>query len=272
MRDDVKTLSDRKIPEVYWIVQYHCVGTVDDTVWSFYRATGLNPINKYGVDMKAAFGHPTSLKLTTTRRMTSHCKQLRMLSIGALENFPFMLECDFISLVGLTTMNLYHNTAVMLFLFDAADGLYSNYTLYEWIRWIQKSWSSTAGAAWGNYTTITQLEIYRCPRIMNDMMTWLPMDQSKWLSLSGHNIRDEHLILALYMTGSLDTLILEISQITTYGYWIFSNTWTTSGGDDVDGDGDGDTGRRCRVQINELYLNMNTNLSVDMQGLIKQAN
>lgn len=39
-------------------------------------------------------------------------------------------------------------------------------------------------------------------------VTWLPMDQLEWLSLSGLDIRDEHGIAIFSMTGMLDTLIL----------------------------------------------------------------
>ncbi|CAO3585985.1 unnamed protein product [Absidia cylindrospora] len=256
----------------------------------FIESLDLTPINKYGVDMRAhelisrcpnlisvTLGHPTSLKPTTIRWMARHCKRLRMLSIGALESFPFMLECDFSSLVGLTTMT-FTTTPLLcssfltlprtleelhLVLMDTLD----TKTMIAFFHYRQQQQQQQDGEM-TVHNGITRLEIHRCPRITNDMATWLPMDQLKWLSLSGPDLRDEHLIPVLSMTGTLDTLILENTQITTK-VLDFLHTRTTSGGD---GDGDGNTGRRCRVQINELYLNKNTNLSVDMQGLIKQAN
>ncbi|KAI8390219.1 hypothetical protein BD560DRAFT_380294 [Blakeslea trispora] len=74
----------------------------------FVRSIDLTPVNKYGIDMRAhrlfrccpnivemTLGHPTTLKSETIREITKYNTRLHTLSMGGIESFPFMLECDF---------------------------------------------------------------------------------------------------------------------------------------------------------------------------------
>jgi hypothetical protein len=85
----------------------------------FIRSIDLTPVNKYGVDPKAhrlmqrcpyiesvCLGHPTTLKSETISKIAKYNTSLRSLSMGGLESFPFMLECDFSGLLQLEHVTL----------------------------------------------------------------------------------------------------------------------------------------------------------------------
>ncbi|KAI8078248.1 uncharacterized protein B0P05DRAFT_587472 [Gilbertella persicaria] len=74
----------------------------------FVRSIDFTPVNKYGIDMRVhrlfrccpyivqmTLGHPTTLKSETIREITRYNTRLHTLSMGGIESFPFMLECDF---------------------------------------------------------------------------------------------------------------------------------------------------------------------------------
>ncbi|KAI7898185.1 uncharacterized protein BX663DRAFT_490322 [Cokeromyces recurvatus] len=74
----------------------------------FVRSIDLTPVNKYGIDMRAhrlirccpnivkmTLGHPTTLKTETIQDIAKYNTKLHTLSMGGLESFPFMLDCDF---------------------------------------------------------------------------------------------------------------------------------------------------------------------------------
>ncbi|CAO3631382.1 unnamed protein product [Mucor hiemalis] len=85
----------------------------------FVRSIDLTPVNKYGIDMRAhrlirccpniremTLGHPTTLKTETIREIAKYNKRLHTLSMGGIESFPFMLECDFAGLQQLQHVTL----------------------------------------------------------------------------------------------------------------------------------------------------------------------
>lgn len=85
----------------------------------FVRSIDLTPVNKYGIDMRAhrlirccpnttemTLGHPTTLKSETIREIARYNKRLHTLSMGGIESFPFMLECDFAGLKQLQHVTL----------------------------------------------------------------------------------------------------------------------------------------------------------------------
>ncbi|KAI8883389.1 hypothetical protein K501DRAFT_314422 [Backusella circina FSU 941] len=85
----------------------------------FIRSIDLSPVNKYGVDPKAhrlmarcpyiesvCLGHPTTLKTETIKKIAKYNTSLRSLSMGGIESFPFMLECDFSGLLQLEHVTL----------------------------------------------------------------------------------------------------------------------------------------------------------------------
>ena len=45
--------------------------------------------------VEMTLGHPTTLKSETIREITKYNTRLHTLSMGGIESFPFMLECDF---------------------------------------------------------------------------------------------------------------------------------------------------------------------------------
>jgi hypothetical protein len=51
-------------------------------------------------------GHPTTLKSETIREIAKYNKRLHTLSMGGIESFPFMLECDFAGLKRLQHVTL----------------------------------------------------------------------------------------------------------------------------------------------------------------------
>lgn len=86
----------------------------------YIRNVDLSPVNRYGIDMRVhkmirycpnlvslTLGHPSSVKPDTIRLMSKYCKNLRMLHMGGLESFPFMLECDFSGLDSLTHVEIH---------------------------------------------------------------------------------------------------------------------------------------------------------------------
>jgi hypothetical protein len=85
----------------------------------FIRSIDLTPVNKYGIDMRAhrlmrccphivemTLGHPTTLKSETIREIAKYNNRLHTLSMGGIESFPFMLECDFSRLYQLQHVTL----------------------------------------------------------------------------------------------------------------------------------------------------------------------
>ncbi|CDH57085.1 predicted protein [Lichtheimia corymbifera JMRC:FSU:9682] len=85
----------------------------------YIRNVDLSPVNRYGIDMRVhkmirycpnlvslTLGHPSSVKPDTIRLMSKYCKNLRILHMGGLESFPFMLECDFGGLDSLTHVEI----------------------------------------------------------------------------------------------------------------------------------------------------------------------
>jgi hypothetical protein len=237
----------------------------------------MTAINKYGVDMRAhelmrrcpnlqsvTLGHPTSLKPITIRWMASHCKQLRTLSIGALESYPFMLECDFSSLVGLRTI-IFTTTPLL-----CSSLLTLPWTLQELHLVRMETLDTATMIAFfehhrqrqeqdRDHGRITRLAIERCRRLVDDMTTWIPVHQLNWLSLSGRDIKDDHILAILSMRGDLDTLMLDNTLITTR-VLDFVDSFRGGHGDDDDG-----TAGRCRLRIKELVLTNNINLPLDKQ-------
>ncbi|KAI8092658.1 uncharacterized protein BX664DRAFT_327835 [Halteromyces radiatus] len=223
----------------------------------------LTPINKYGVDMRThelirhcpnlksvTLGHPTSLKPTTIRWMARYCKQLETLSVGALESFPFMLECDFSNLNSLkkivfSTTPLLNSSLLTLprslqqlhlIRMDSLDT--ETMTAFFQQRQTKR-----------NYEKITHLAIHRCPRLLENMTSWLPLNHLKWLSLSGLDVRDEHVIALLSMPGELDRLELKNTQITTKTLNFLATARSC----------DSAAGQR-RLEVKELRLDKNLNL------------
>jgi hypothetical protein len=94
-----------------------------------------------------------------------------------------------------------------------------------------------------------------------DMTTWIPVQQLNWLSLSGRDIKDEHILALLSMHGDLDTLVLDNTLITTR-VLDFLDSFRGGYGDD-----DG-TEHRCRLGIKELVLTNNINLPLNKQTSI----
>lgn len=85
----------------------------------FIRSIDLTPVNKYGIDMRAhrlmrccpnivqmTLGHPTTLKSETIREIAKYNTKLHTLSMGGIESFPFMLECNFSQLHQLQHVTL----------------------------------------------------------------------------------------------------------------------------------------------------------------------
>ncbi|KAI9473671.1 MAG: hypothetical protein EXX96DRAFT_578884 [Benjaminiella poitrasii] len=85
----------------------------------FVRSIDLTPVNKYGIDMRAhrlirccpnivemTLGHPTTLKKETIQEIAIYNTKLHTLSMGGLESFPFMLDCDFSGLSELQHVTL----------------------------------------------------------------------------------------------------------------------------------------------------------------------
>lgn len=85
----------------------------------FVRSIDLTPVNKYGIDMRAqrlmhccpyigemTLGHPTTIKTETIREIAKYNNRLHTLSIGGIESFPFMLDCDFSHLTRLRHVSL----------------------------------------------------------------------------------------------------------------------------------------------------------------------
>lgn len=85
----------------------------------FVRSIDLTPVNKYGIDMRAhrlmrccpyiekmTLGHPTTLKTETIREIARYNNKLHTLSMGGIESFPFMLDCDFSGLMHLRHVTL----------------------------------------------------------------------------------------------------------------------------------------------------------------------
>ncbi|ORZ22204.1 hypothetical protein BCR42DRAFT_405705 [Absidia repens] len=243
----------------------------------FIRSLDMTAINKYGVDMRAheliqrcpnlqsvTLGHPTSLKPATIQWLARNCKRLRTLSVGALESFPFMLECDFSSLDGLETM-VFSTTPLLssslltlprtlkelhLVRMDTLD-TDTMITFFQHHHERQRNES--------NHECITRLAIHRCPRLLNGMTKWLPLNQLKWLSLSGPDICDDHVIDVLTQRGSLDTLVLDNTQITTKTL-DFLNSFTT-------GNSRTSAAGQCSLKIKHLHLTKNINVAMDKQGL-----
>lgn len=109
---------------------------------------------------------------------------------------------------------------------------------------------------------ITRLAIERCRRLVDDMTRWMPLQQLDWLSLSGRDFKDEHILGLLSMRGDLDTLVLDNTLITT-SVLDFLDSFRGGFGDEDDG-----AERRCRLRIQELVLTNNIHLPLDKQQSI----
>lgn len=235
----------------------------------------MTAINKYGVDMRAhalikccpnlqtvTLGHPTSLRPATIQWMARHCKQLRTLSIGALESFPFMMECDFSSLTGLTTMIFtttpLHSSSLLtlprslqelhLVRMDALD----TKTMTLFFDHHQEKLGE-------GHDCITRLALHRCPQLLDDMTRWLPLHQLKWFSLSGPDVNDGHVMSILSKPGDLDTLVLDNTQVTMKVLDLMVSASKAIGVDKT----------RCHLRIKAVLLTKNFNIPRDKQGLIK---
>ncbi|KAI8343172.1 hypothetical protein BC941DRAFT_410606 [Chlamydoabsidia padenii] len=225
----------------------------------YIRSLDLTAINKYGVDKRAhdliqrcpnlrsiTLGHQTSLTPATVQWMARHCKKLCTLSIGALESFPFMLECDFSGLTGLNTM-IFTGTPLC---FSSLMTLPHSLQELHLVR-MEALDTHTMLSFFKHRKGITRLAIHRCSQLLDEMTYWLPLNQLKWLSLAGPDVNDDHVINILSMVGDLDTLALDNTQITTK---VLDHIIS-----------------RSRLQLKTLYLINNYNIARDQQGWIKVA-
>ena len=190
----------------------------------YIRNVDLSPVNRYGIDMRAhkmirycpnlvslRLGHPSSVKADTIRLMSKYCKNLRMLHMGGLESFPFMLECDFSGLDSLTHVEI-HMTPI--------DGQSLN-TLPRTLMDVRLSkLDSVDHPSLVEFTTnrkrsLEALVIDRCTLGCGDIADVVkPLAQLKRLELSGAQVNDKCLETLFDIPLELDSFKLTHTHIT----------------------------------------------------------